>query len=100
MQPSLLQSNYDWNDRSVNTQVTSALALTQQYARENDKKDEMIVICGSVFLMQEAREALDMDEPVDSKYITDFAGVGLHQCKMRKEMAEEAEKAEKVSSIV
>ena len=25
-----------------------------------------------------------MDEPVDSKYVTDFACVGLHQCKITK----------------
>jgi len=91
MQPLLLQSNYDCNDRSVTTQVKSALTLTQQILQNKqgaDKKDEMVIICGSVFLMQEAREALGIDEPVDSKYVMDFAGVGLHQCKIAKEKTE------------
>ena len=43
------------------------------------KKDdkEILVVCGSVFLMAETREALGIDEPRDSEYITEMAGSGI-----------------------
>mmetsp|Transcript_3441 Transcript_3441/g.6496 ORF Transcript_3441/g.6496 Transcript_3441/m.6496 type:complete len:211 (-) Transcript_3441:242-874(-) len=69
-EPRLLQSNFDEKNRSITAQVESALYL----AEEND---EMLVVCGSVFLMAEAREALGIDEPRDSKYIAEVAGANL-----------------------
>jgi dihydrofolate synthase/folylpolyglutamate synthase len=41
------------------------------------QNDEIVVICGSVFLMAEAREALGFDEPRDSDYISEMAGAGI-----------------------
>jgi dihydrofolate synthase/folylpolyglutamate synthase len=62
---------YDFEDRSITTQVVQALEMT----KEND--NEILVVCGSVFLMAEAREALGIDEPRDSDCITEMAGAGI-----------------------
>ena len=56
-------------DRSVTYQVQHALSLCED--------NELLVICGSVFLMAEAREALGIDEPKDSQYISEVAGMNL-----------------------
>ena len=69
-QPTLLQARYDDMDRSITTQLLSALTLAKE-------KDEVLVVCGSVFLMAEAREALGFDEPRDSDYIAEVAGAHL-----------------------
>lgn len=71
----LLQANvqgafYDLEDRSVTRQIQSASLLAQE-------KGEILVVCGSVFLMAEAREALGFDEPRDSAYIAEVAGAGV-----------------------
>jgi dihydrofolate synthase/folylpolyglutamate synthase len=60
-----------WNDkdRSIAKQVREAMQL----AKDNN---EILVLCGSVFLMSEAREALGIDEPRDSKVIAEVAGAG------------------------
>lgn len=75
-EPKLGQCNYDKIDRSVTVQIASALQLAL-------KHDEILVICGSVFLMSEAREALGVIEPRDSKQVTSVAGSGLQKCKER-----------------
>ena len=62
--------HYDLEDRSITKQVHSALELA---AKEN----EMLVVCGSVFVMAEAREALGIDEPRDSDFIAEMAGAGV-----------------------
>jgi dihydrofolate synthase/folylpolyglutamate synthase len=62
---------YDFEDRSITAQVVQALEMT----KEND--NEILVVCGSVFLMAEAREALGIDEPRDSDCITEMAGAGI-----------------------
>jgi dihydrofolate synthase/folylpolyglutamate synthase len=62
---------YDFENRSITKQVLRALDMT----KEND--DEILVVCGSVFLMAETREALGIDEPRDSDYITEMAGSGI-----------------------
>ncbi len=67
---SLETCHFDLEDPSITTQVTNAMAL----AKENG---EILVVCGSVFLMAEAREALGFDEPRDSEYISEMAGAGL-----------------------
>ena len=41
------------------------------------EKGEILVVCGSVFLMAEAREALGIVEPRDSDYIAEMAGAGV-----------------------
>ena len=41
------------------------------------KNNEILVVCGSVFIMAEAREALGFDEPRDSDYIAEVAGAGV-----------------------
>lgn len=69
--PHLVKANYDKEDPSITKQVRYALdaaAATQ---------NEIVVICGSVFLMSEAREALGIDEPRDSAYIAEMAGAGV-----------------------
>ena len=67
---SLNESNYDLEDRSITKQVLKA----QELAKE---RSEILVVCGSVFLMAEAREALGFDEPRDSDYIAEMAGAGV-----------------------
>lgn len=69
-EPRLKESNFDELDRSITTQVNSALDLAT-------KNGEILVVCGSVFLMAEAREAIGIDEPRDSKYIAEVAGANL-----------------------
>jgi dihydrofolate synthase/folylpolyglutamate synthase len=69
-EPRLAESNYNLNDRSITTQVQRAVEL----AKGNN---EILVICGSVFLMAETREALGFDEPRDSEYIAEMAGAGV-----------------------
>ena len=69
-EPRLKESNFDELDRSITTQVKSALDLAAM-------NGEILVVCGSVFLMAEAREAIGIDEPRDSKYIAEVAGANL-----------------------
>jgi len=58
------------DDRSVTRQIALGLELAQQ-------KNEILVVCGSVFLMAEAREALGFEEPRDSKVIEEVAGAHM-----------------------
>jgi hypothetical protein len=44
---------------------------------DNNGDSDILVVCGSVFLMAEAREALGFDEPRDSPYIAELAGAGV-----------------------
>jgi dihydrofolate synthase/folylpolyglutamate synthase len=69
-EPRLKESNFDELDRSITTQVKSAIDIAAN-------NDEILVVCGSVFLMAEAREAIGIDEPRDSKYIAEVAGANL-----------------------
>lgn len=63
-------AHHDLVRRSVTDQMADAMRL----ARRNG---EVLVVCGSVFLMAEAREALGIDEPRDSAYIAEVAGAGF-----------------------
>jgi dihydrofolate synthase / folylpolyglutamate synthase len=63
-------AHHDLVRRSVTDQMADAMRL----ARFNG---EILVVCGSVFLMAEAREALGIDEPRDSAYIAEVAGAGF-----------------------
>lgn len=69
-EPRLKDSHWIDDDRTITTQIKTAMRI----ARE---KDEILVVCGSVFLMAEAREALGFDEPRDSEYIAEVAGAHL-----------------------
>lgn len=69
-EPRLVESRYNMDDRSITTQVKAAVELAKN-------SNEVLVICGSVFLMAEAREALGFDEPRDSEYIAEMAGAGV-----------------------
>jgi dihydrofolate synthase / folylpolyglutamate synthase len=60
----------DLEDRSITSQVEKAI----QRATE---QSEVLVVCGSVFLMAEAREALGFEEPRDSDVIAELAGSGV-----------------------
>jgi dihydrofolate synthase/folylpolyglutamate synthase len=66
----LKDSHFDFDDRSVTRQIKLGTKLAKQ-------NDEILVVCGSVFLMSEAREALGFDEPRDSDYIAEVAGAHL-----------------------
>jgi len=76
----ILEANPDWKedesihynkeDPSVTYQVKKALELVEN-------PNEILVVCGSVFLMAETREALGIDEPRDSPYIAAMAGAGV-----------------------
>lgn len=63
-------ANYDVHDRSVTTQIHKAMEVASA-------SGENLIVCGSVFLMAEAREALGFDEPRDSPYIAELAGAGV-----------------------
>lgn len=63
-------AHYDLDDLSITRQVRLAMETSKA-------KGEVLVICGSVFLMAEAREALGFDEPRDSEYIAEMAGAGV-----------------------
>jgi len=79
--PKLLESHYDAppegelnkNGRdasSVSKQVRQALELAAT-------NGELLVVCGSVFIMADAREELGIVEPRDSAVIAEVAGAGL-----------------------
>ena len=68
--PKMEETNFDGDDRSITAQVKSGLEMAV-------KNNEILVVCGSVFLMAEAREAIGIDEPKDSKYIAEVAGANL-----------------------
>ena len=54
------------------------MILQEATTTDNDEDDdEILVICGSVFLMAEAREALGISEPRDSDVISELAGAGV-----------------------
>jgi dihydrofolate synthase/folylpolyglutamate synthase len=76
--PKMKGTNFDVEDRSITAQVQLALELAE-------KNNEILIVCGSVFLMSEAREALGIDDPRDSKRITNVAGSGLLNCKKKLE---------------
>lgn len=63
-------ANYDKKDRSLSRQIKEGLRLASKY-------NEILVVCGSVFIMAEAREALGIDEPKDSDFIAEVAGAGM-----------------------
>jgi dihydrofolate synthase/folylpolyglutamate synthase len=67
---SLFDAHYDLEERSLSRQINQAMELAVE-------KKEMLVVCGSVFLMAEAREALGFNEPRDSAYIAEVAGAGV-----------------------
>jgi dihydrofolate synthase/folylpolyglutamate synthase len=63
-------ARYDFGRRSVTEQMADATRLARAGG-------EVLVVCGSVFLMAEAREALGIDEPRDSACIAEVAGAGF-----------------------
>jgi len=69
-EPRLNDSNFDEADVSIAAQVRSAVRLASE-------RGEMVIICGSVFIMSEVRETLGIEEPRDSEYIAEVAGSGM-----------------------
>jgi dihydrofolate synthase/folylpolyglutamate synthase len=69
-EPAFADCQYNLEDTSITKQVLYAMALAKEHG-------EILVICGSVFLMAEAREALGFEEPRDSEYIAEMAGAGV-----------------------
>jgi dihydrofolate synthase/folylpolyglutamate synthase len=70
-------AHYDLANRSITRQVQLAMDICRRRKGDNKCDDEVLVVCGSVFLMAEAREALGFDEPRDSEYISEMAGAGV-----------------------
>lgn len=68
--PTLSSSLRDNVDRSITLQIEYGL-------HEAAKHDQILVVCGSVFIMSEAREALGFSEARDSDYIAEVAGAHL-----------------------
>jgi dihydrofolate synthase/folylpolyglutamate synthase len=66
---SMQSAHYDLEERTLSRQIHRAMELAVE-------KKEILVVCGSVFLMAEAREALGFDEPRDSAYIAEVSGTG------------------------
>ena len=66
-------AHYDLDEPSITQQINSAL----QIIKTGSSGDEILVVCGSVFLMSEAREALGFDEPRDSACIAELVGAGV-----------------------
>jgi dihydrofolate synthase/folylpolyglutamate synthase len=66
----LYDACFDLEDPSVTSQMQAAMQQTLD-------NDEILVVCGSVFLMAETREALGIEEPRDSPYIAAMAGAGV-----------------------
>ncbi|RHY34298.1 hypothetical protein DYB32_008417 [Aphanomyces invadans] len=52
-------------------------------AEKNSSDEEIVVVCGSVFIMAEARQALGFNEPVDSDDVKRISGVGLKTARER-----------------
>lgn len=63
-------AHFDFQDRSITKQIE----LARELATKNE--EDILVVCGSVFIMAEAREALGINEPRDSDYISQVAGTG------------------------
>ena len=76
--PELQQyATYDTQNRSITNQILTAITTMTNNSNHPEEQDEILVVCGSVFLMAEAREALGFDEPRDSPYIAELAGAGV-----------------------
>jgi dihydrofolate synthase / folylpolyglutamate synthase len=82
--PDLQRAHYDVSDRSVTRQLSLAVEMVTTREPETTalntfsmSNHEIVVVCGSVFLMAETREAMHLDEPRDSPYIAELAGAGV-----------------------
>ncbi|RHY13941.1 hypothetical protein DYB36_005538 [Aphanomyces astaci] len=58
-------------------EIQHALGEVGASLNSASSSDEVVVVCGSVFIMSEARQALGIDEPVDSHDVKQISGVGL-----------------------
>ena len=72
---------------SVSRQVRCALEIAAA-------NDEIVVVCGSVFIMADAREELGIIEPRDSAIIADVAGAGYRSSQENFVDRDEGEKKE------
>ena len=73
----LASCQYNRDDPSVTFQIQNALThIRQSHNHSSSTERHVLVICGSVFLMAEARQALGIQEPRDSQYIAEVAGAG------------------------
>jgi dihydrofolate synthase/folylpolyglutamate synthase len=69
-------STFD-GDQSVTKGVNAAVAAAIRNSNHKDERGEVVIVCGSVFIMAEAREALGFEEPRDSPAILEVAGSHL-----------------------
>lgn len=69
--PALKESHYsktaDKGDSSVTVEVMKALGLA-------NTNDELLVVCGTFFIMSEARSCLGIDEPRDRDIVSNISG--------------------------
>ncbi|GMH69797.1 hypothetical protein TrST_g4691 [Triparma strigata] len=70
--PGLSPARYDLDEPCVEKQTLLAI----EEAAEND---EVLIVCGSVFLMAGARKALGYNEPRDSDFVAKEAGANLRK---------------------
>ncbi|GKZ00188.1 hypothetical protein MPSEU_000971800 [Mayamaea pseudoterrestris] len=73
-------AHYNLEDPSVAPQITKAVELSLQAkaaaASCSNQRQNLLVVCGSVFIMADARQALGIDEPRDSEYVAHVGGSG------------------------
>ncbi|KAF0683569.1 Aste57867_24426 [Aphanomyces stellatus] len=62
---------------SASDTTSSVHAGVQAAIQAAAAADEVVVVCGSVFIMSEARQALGFHEPVDSDELKRISGAGL-----------------------
>lgn len=77
--PKLADSHHE-DDGDLNEHGRDASSVSRQVRKALDlaaRNDELLVICGSVFIMADAREELGIIEPRDSAVIAEVAGAGM-----------------------
>jgi dihydrofolate synthase/folylpolyglutamate synthase len=60
-----------------NPEIVDMILLAAEESRNENGEDDIIVVCGSIFLMSAARESWLIDVPIDSPAITQCFGVNL-----------------------
>ena len=63
-------------------QCESDVEISIKKILNRDLKDDVLIVCGSVFLMAEARTALHIDQAIDTKSIQQVAGSHLRRVEL------------------
>ena len=77
--PVLKAAHYCTDEKHVKSEVSLSSVATQvcEALRIAASNNELLIICGSVFIMADVREVLDIVEPRDSAVIAAVAGAGF-----------------------